>query len=257
MNAASDVSGPSANLPLVRSVPASQPFTWISKGWDDLLHHRGASLAYGALVSILGGMILMYQRHPFFLAAAISGFMLIGPIMAAGLCELSRRRTRGKLSNFNTSLKTLRIHRRSLTRFATTLLLCSIGWFLLSSMLLYAAFGSVGPRLEDTVWGDVLRTLTLAQFLAYLLIGGILSCVVFALSVVTVPMIVDRNADAVTAMRTSLRVSLVADLPAMIVWGTLCVILVAIGFMTYMVGMVVVFPLLGHATWYAYLDLVE
>ena len=257
MNAASDVSGPSASLPLVKSVPPSRPFTWISKGWDDLLHHRGASLAYGALMSILGGLILMYQRHPYFLAAVISGFLLVGPIMAAGLCELSRRRTRGKVSNFNNSLKTLRRHRRSLMRFATTLLLFSIVWFVLSSMILYGTFGSFGPSFEDTVWGDVLRTITMAQLLAYLLIGGVLSCIVFALSVVTVPMIVDRNVDAVTAMRTSLRVTLVADLPAMIVWGTLCTILVGVGFVTFLVGMVVIFPLLGHATWYAYLDLVE
>ena len=95
MNTASDASDPSDSLPQVRSVPPSQPFIWISKGWDDLLHHRGGSLAYGALMSILGGLTLMYQRHPLFLAVAISALMLVGPIMAAGLCELSRRRSRG------------------------------------------------------------------------------------------------------------------------------------------------------------------
>jgi uncharacterized membrane protein len=257
MDATSDVDELSTSLPQVRSVPPSQPFIWISKGWDDLLHHKGGSLAYGALVSVLGALILMYQRHPYFIAAAISGFLLVGPVIAAGLCELSRRRTRGEVSDFGTSLRTLGGHRKSLTHYATLMLGFGVAWFVLSSLMLYAVFGTVGPSLEDTVWGDVLRTLTVAEILAYLVVGGVLACVVFALSVVTVPMIVDRNVDATTAMRTSLRVSLVADLPAMIVWGSLCVILVGIGFATFLVGMVVIFPLLGHATWYAYLDLVE
>jgi uncharacterized membrane protein len=79
--------------------------------------------------------------------------------------------------------------------------------------------------------------------------------VVFARSVVSVPLIIDRDADSETAVRTSLRVTL-ADLPAMIVWAALIVVLVGVGFATFLVGMVVVFPLLGHATWHAYRDLV-
>jgi len=256
VNTANDVSEPAVKLPQVRSVPPLRPFTWLSKGWDDLLHHRAGSLAYGALISALGGLTLMYQRNPLFLAAVMSAVMLVGPLMAAGLCELSRGRSRGEVSNFDTSLKTLARHRRSLSRLAVTLLLLNLAWFLVAGMALYAAFGSIGPSLTDTVWGDVLRNLSTAQLLAYLLIGGSLASIVFALSVVTVPMIVDHDVDAITAMRTSLRVTVVADLPAMIVWGTLCMLLVGIGLATYMVGMVLIFPLLGHATWYAYLDLV-
>jgi uncharacterized membrane protein len=256
MSTASNLSGQSASLPVVRRVPLTQPFTWVSKGWDDLLHHKGASLAYGALVSVLGALILTIGRHPYLLAATIFGFLLFGPIMAAGLCELSRRRTRGEVSNFDTSLNTLADHRRSLSRYAGTLLLFTVAWILLSSLMLYLIFGSVGPNYFETMWGEVLVNLTAAQILSYLALFGILACIVFALSVVSVPMIIDRNADAGIAMRTSLRATLEADLPVMIVWGALCVILVGVGFVTFLVGMVVVFPLLGHATWYAYLDLV-
>ena len=79
---------------------------------------------------------------------------------------------------------------------------------------------------------------------------------VFAVSVVSVPLIIDRNTTALEATRTSLRVA-VTDLPAMIVWGAFIVALVALGFATFLIGMVIVFPLLGHATWHAYRDLVE
>lgn len=256
MSTASNPSQRSTSLPEVKRVPLAQPLTWLSKGWDDLLHHKSASLAYGALISGLGALILIIGRHPFLHAAAISAFLLIGPVMATGLCELSRRRTRGEVSNFETSLEILTKHRSSLLRYAGILLLLSIVWFLLSSLMLYLIFGSVGPSYAETMWGDLLVNLSTGQVLAYLVIGGVLACIAFALSVVSVPMIIDRNADAMTAMRTSLRATLDADLPVMAVWGALCVILVGVGFATFLIGMVVIFPLLGHATWYAYLDLV-
>jgi uncharacterized membrane protein len=94
-----------------------------------------------------------------------------------------------------------------------------------------------------------------AQVLTYFGVGAILAAIVFARSVVAVPMIVDRDADAATAVRTSHRVTF-RDLPAMLIWASLIVLLTAFGFATMLVGMVIVFPLLGHATWHAYRDLV-
>lgn len=83
-----------------------------------------------------------------------------------------------------------------------------------------------------------------------------LACTVFAVSVVTVPMMVDRHVDAGTAMRISLRVA-ARDWPAMLVWSALIVGLVLVGFVTWLLGMVIVLPLLGHATWHAYRDIIE
>jgi uncharacterized membrane protein len=92
--------------------------------------------------------------------------------------------------------------------------------------------------------------------MAYLAVGLVLAAVVFALSVVTIPLIVDRHVDASTAMRMSLRVT-VRDFPAMLVWAGLIATLIVIAFATSLLGMVVIFPLLGHATWRAYKELVE
>jgi uncharacterized membrane protein len=256
MSLASNLSAHLSGTPEVRRVPLAQPLTWIQKGWDDLLRHKGASLAYGALVSILGALILTIGRHPFIIAAAISGFLLVGPVIATGLCELSRLKTKGKVANFDSSLEPLASHRKSLVHYTGTLLAFSVVWFVVSSLMLYLAFGSVGPTYYEAIFDGVLANVSAGQIFAYLVFGGILAGFVFALSVVTVPMILDRNVDAGTAMRTSLRATLEADLPVMIVWAALCVILVAVGFLTFLVGMVVIFPLLGHATWYAYLDLV-
>ncbi|MEH6584674.1 MAG: DUF2189 domain-containing protein [Halioglobus sp.] len=240
----------------IHGVPLTRPFIWISRGWDDLLHHRGASLAYGWLVSALGALIIAYERHPFFLAFTISAFLLVGPILTAGLCELSRRQEHGETADFSTSLRALRGHRHNLLGFAIRLLALSLAWFALSGLILYSAVGSVAPSLEATVGGDVLRQVSSAQLISYIVSCGILASIIFSLSVVSIPMITENNVDAPTAMRTSLRVTF-RDLPAMIVWAVLIFALVAFGFATYLVGMVVVFPLLGHATWHAYKDLVH
>lgn len=240
----------------VRSVPLSRPFIWLSEGWDDLLHHRSASLAYGFLVSALGALILAYGRHPFFLAAACLGFLLVGPILAAGLCELSRCRDHGEVADFPSSLLPLRRNRSSLLGVAETLALLALAWFALSAYLHLTLVGSIAPSLASTMWGDFTEHVSNSQLTAYAAIGLVLAAVVFALSVVTVPMIVERHVDANTAMRMSLRVT-VRDFPAMLIWAALIAGLIVLGFVTGLLGMVVIFPLLGHATWRAYKELVE
>ena len=240
----------------IRNVPLTRPFIWLSEGWDDLLHHPLASLAYGLLTSALGALILAYERHPFFIAAVASGFLLVGPILTAGLCELSRCRDQGETADFQSSLRPLRRNRSSLLGVAETLALMAVIWFALSAAIYLGLVGSVAPSLESTVGGDVLRLLSTGQLTAYVAVGGLLASAVFALSVVTIPMIIDRHVDARTAMHMSLRVT-ARDLPAMLVWAALIVTLVLFGFATELFGMVFVFPLLGHATWRAYRELVR
>ena len=240
----------------VRSVPLTRPFIWLYEAWEDLLHHRGASLAYGLIVSAFGALILAYDRHPFFIAAVTVGFLLVGPILTAGLCELSRCQDRGEKANFQTSLLPLQRNRNSLLGVAKTLALIAVAWFALSGAVFFGVVGDVAPSLESTVWGDVMRQLSTSQIIAYLGVGLVLAGIVFTLSVVTIPMIVERHVDAGTAMRMSARVT-ARDLPAMLVWAALIAGLVLIGFATGLLGMVIIFPLLGHATWRAYRELVE
>ena len=241
---------------LVRSVPMSRPFMWLADGWDDLLHHRAASIAYGLLVSILGALILAYGKHPFFVAAVWTGFVLVGPILTAGLCELSRRRDEGEVADFHSSLTPLSRNRSSLFAVAETLALLSLIWFTMSAALYIGLVGAVAPSLETSMWGGLMSQLSASQLTAYLVTGLALCGITFALSVVTIPMIIDRHVDAGTAMRMSLRVTL-RDFPAMLVWSALIAGLVIVGFVTGLLGMIAIFPLLGHATWRAYRELVE
>ena len=240
----------------VHHVPLTRPFIWLSQGWDDLLHHRWASLAYGALASGMGVLILAYDRNPMYVASALVAFLFIGPIITAGLCEMSRARDHGEVSDFNNSLLALRINRNSLVPFAKVLALLAIGWFAAAAGLLYLQSGTFSPSISSTVGGDVLRHLSQTQIFVYAITLGSLCMVVFALSVVTVPMIIERHVDARSAIRMSLRVFR-QNFAVMLIWAGLIGGLVLVGFATGLLAMVVIFPLLGHATWCAYRDLVQ
>ena len=101
-----------------------------------------------------------------------------------------------------------------------------------------------------------MRLFTNTQLIAYGAVGLLLAAAVFCVSVVSVPLIIDRHVDAKTALHTSLRVC-ARDFPVMLLWAVLIAGLVFVGFATALLGMVIIFPLLGHATWRAYRELVE
>lgn len=242
-------------FPLHR-VPFTRPFIWLERGWDDLRHTPAASLAYGWLVATLGALVFAYSRHPLYIAAAITAFLLVGPVITAGVCELSRRRDHGEEASFGSSLTGAAVSRRHLGNFSGLLLLLATAWFTLSGVVLFLTTGAIAPDLQSTVWGDVARQLSGAQVITYALAFAALAATAFAVSVVTVPMIIDRHVDAAIAIRTSLRAA-ARDWPALLLWAALIVGLVLVGFATWLLGMVVIMPLLGHATWHAYRDIVK
>ncbi|OUR65793.1 hypothetical protein A9Q79_02040 [Methylophaga sp. 42_25_T18] len=234
-----------------------KPFSWLAQGWQDIRRHPQASLAHGLAVSALILITLIITSiHIYVIAAVVSGFMLIGPIMAAGLCELSRRDEKDEPTSFDDSLDGLRHCQSTLNHLAGILLSFSVLWFVISGLVLFLTVGDIAPSLELTLWGDFLSYVTPSQIALYTVVGGLLASIVFVVTVVSVPAIIENDIPAVDAMILSFKVT-IANLPTMIVWSSLIVILTVIGFTTFLVGMIVIYPLLGHATWHAYRDLVE
>lgn len=245
----SNVSGPIGHVSPLR------PLRWLAFAWGDMMATRRASLGYGLVVTLGGWLILGFGDHPFFIAAAITGFLLIGPILSTGLCELSRRHENQQYADFEASLQPLTRNREGLMRFAFTLLGVGAAWTLISTLMLAGMLGSAAPAVDLAMWQDVFGMMSAQQLQAYMLAGGVLALLVFALSVVTVPMLVDKDdTSAGDAMRHSVRV-FIANLPAMVVWAALITALTAVGFATMLLAMIVIFPLLGHASWHAYQDL--
>lgn len=236
----------------VRRVSNECPGAWVRAGWDDLRHLGMASLAHGLLIATLGAVLLIVGgTHPYFIAAAISGYLLVGPIMTTGACELSRRRAAGEPSGFDESLQVLGRHARELFKFGAILAAIGLVWFAASDVMLRSVLTVTGPR----IWGGYVDMASRAQILAYLGSGWVLAAIVFTVSVVAVPLIIDRHVSAEAAMWASVKATLANPGP-MFRWSLLIVALTAFGFVTWLVGMIVVAPLLGHATWHAYRDLV-
>ncbi len=240
----------------IRHVALLQPIQWLQRGWEDLEHIRGPSIAHGALITALGAVLLMLgSSHPYLVAAAVSGYLLVGPVMTTGLCELSRRRAMHEKTGFDESLQGLTRNPEGLLYFGFVLALIAAVWFVVSGIVLQSTLRTGLPTLSDALWGSVTDPITRSQMLAYIGSGGLLAAFVFTVSIVAVPLIIDRHATALDAMWISGKAAL-WNLPAMIVWAALIVGLTALGFAPFLLGMIIVTPLLGHATWHAYRDLI-
>jgi uncharacterized membrane protein len=239
----------------IRRVPLRQPLEWLNRGWDDLRAIGIPGLAHGALIAVLGGVLLMLgSTHLYLTAAAITGYLLVGPVMTTATCELARRRAARETLGFDESLQALTRNPDGLMYFGGVLALIALLWFALSAVLLQSVFNTSTPSLAVALWGGS-GAVAPRQLLAYVGCGAMLASVVFAMSVVAVPLIIDRHASASEAIGASVRATL-ANLPAMLLWAGLIVGLTVIGFVTLLVGMVVIAPLMGYATWHAYRDLI-
>lgn len=242
---------------VVHRVPWKQSVEWLHRGWSDLRYFRGASLAHGVLITLLGAVLLIIGgSHPYFIVAAVSGYLLIGPIMATALCELSRRRQIGEQAGFDESLSAINRNPRGLLQFGAILAAILIVWFVASEVALRAVLDVPRLSLDSALWGGFTDAESRAQLFTYVGSGAVLALIVFAVSVVAVPFMIEhRDVSAASAMWASVKATR-ANIPAMLLWSAYILALTAFGFATLLIGMIVVQPLLGHATWHAYRDLV-
>jgi len=244
-------------LPGVRRIAADRPLRWLSAGWRDLKANPLPSLAYGLLFALGGDLIILaLLNHPHLLSVAISGFFLVAPLLAAGLYELSRSRAQGEKLLFIDSLRCFRRNGQSLAFFGLILSLLMLFWERVSAVA-FALVAIDTPGQASAYLSDILLGGEhLAFTLAWLAAGGAALFVLFSLSVVAVPMMLDHDTDIATAMMTSLR-ACVHNAGPLALWAFLLVDLTLFGFATLLFGLVLIMPILGHASWHAYRDLVE
>ncbi|MEW5887679.1 MAG: DUF2189 domain-containing protein [Pseudomonadota bacterium] len=236
-------------------VPVLRPFQWLGKGWEDLRSAPLASLGYGLAITAVWALVLMLGLdRPYLFTAAISGFLLVAPLLAVGLYELSRRRAAGESVRLRDAFRGWRRNTGALMEYGLLLAIVFIAWERLSAILFALLYGGAVPDLQAFVHEVFLSGRYPLLVTAYVLAGGLLAALMFALSVASVPLLMERNMDIATAMMNSLR-AVVANPLAMLLWAALIVALTAVGFATALAGMVVVMPLLGHASWHAYKEL--
>lgn len=244
-------------LPEVAEVPLLRPLDWVGAGWKDLRSCPAVSLGYGFAIAAIWAVILSSTvNQPYLFMVAISGFLLIGPILAVGLYEVSRRRGAGETPTMGDALSCWRRNSASIGLFGVVLAVVALGWERLSAIMFAMLYGGTVPDLGSFMT-DVFLSGHYPRLVAvYMMSGAVLAALVFIFGAVSLPMMLDRNTDPATAMMTSLKAVAMNPAP-MALWAATIVFFAAIGFATFLIGMVFIMPMLGHATWHAYKELVK
>jgi uncharacterized membrane protein len=241
-----------SQLPFVapcRPLAVGAPLRWVRLGWADFRRAPVQSLIYGVIIVLLSWLVTgIGFKYGSYWAALIllSGFVFVAPVLAIGLYSISRQLQRGMAPSCATCLVELRRTLGTAMVFALALLVLFLIWARAGSMVHVFFPMNAHPDLSQ-----------LATFLAIgSVVGSIFAGLTFLFSAFSLPMICDRDADAVTAIVTSVN-AVLRNKRAMVVWVLLIVSLTAVGFVTALLGLAVVIPLLGYATWHGYQETVD
>lgn len=244
-------------LPGIRLVSLHSPIHWLRDGFSDMLRALPISLVFGALFAALGYLLVTYAWSWIHLAMALtSGFLLLAPFLAIIFYDLSRQMDEGMQPHLRHTLTAWRANPWSIGLYAALLVLMLLAWERMSAILIGLFLVDNVPAVENLYSTLFFSGEHLAFLTAYAFFGLLFAGVVFALSVVSLPMMLDRKVDVATALVTSLWT--VRENPlVMLLWAGIIVVLIAVGYLTSFIGLVLFFPWLGHATWRAYRELVE
>lgn len=247
--------GASLAFPTIREIGAGAPLRWLARGLDDLKSCPIPSLFYGFCFAGMGLLITLVFQHAYaYTSALTSGFLLLGPFLAMGLYEISRRHEHGEHCALAPTLTVWRRNAGNIGVFAVVLGVIFLVWARASLVVFALFYTNEMPNLSGFLT-QILAMENLEFLMVYFGVGLIFATIVFAVSVVSIPMMLDRNQDAITAMLASVG-TLARNPGVMILWALTIVICTVVGFLTFHLGLVVLMPLLGHASWHAYRDLV-
>ena len=236
-------------LPL-RRLGLADPLRWLAAGWRDFRRCPGIGLFYGGCFMAMGWLLMaVFQHAPAYVLALSAGFLLMGPFLCLGLYQASRHLERGERPDLGDSLLAWDQRTATLAIFGFVLLVLEMLWGRASLIVFAVSFDGM-PDFKGSLLA-LLDPETLQYIVANVLVGGFFAGLIFAISVVSIPMILDRPVDAITAGLTSLR--LVLTQPAVLLcWGALITALVVLAMLPWFAGLLVVGPVVGHASWHAY-----
>lgn len=240
---------------LARNLPARAALDWLAGGWRDFRAAPGQSLAYGGFLAALSYAVLwalaasglLYLALP-----AVSGFLIVGPFLAIGLYDFSRRRAKGETATLRQMLL-VRPASGAQLAYAGLLLGLLILFWLRTADLLYALFFGLTPfpGAGEALWNVFTMTRGWALLVVGSAVGGLFAAFAFALSLFSVPMLMATQRDALTAMGLSFAMT-THNLAPCLAWGGIVVAGMIVSAATGLLGLIVVFPVLGFGTWHAW-----
>ena len=244
---------PEAAAPVVILQPLhfADPLRWLRAAGRDLWAAPGIAAFYGLcfwLMALLLGWV--FRTRPEYAMSIASGCLLVGPFLAMGLYDTSRRREAGLAHDLAHSLTCWDRHLGSMGMLVLVLIVLELLWGR-ASLVVFAVFFNTGMPSTTGVVQAVFNPQNWTFVAVYTVVGGAFAALVFATSVVSIPMILDRDIDALNAAITSIRV-VVENPGVMLWWGFLITSLVVLSLLAWGAGLLLVGPLLGHASWHAY-----
>ena len=243
---------PKSFLPPLHAVQWRDPLAWLASGARDLRAAPGIASFYGlcfwAMALVVGGV---FRNLPEYTLSFVSGCFLVGPVLAMGLYESSRRREAGLPQDLGASITCWDGRLASMGMLVLVLLLLELLWGR-ASLVVFAVFFETGMPSTASVVDAVFNPANWEFVAVYLAVGGAFAWLVYSTCAVSIPMILDRDTDAVTAGIASLH-AVTTHTGPMLFWAALLVVLLAAAFVTpHAVALVVIGPWLGHASWHAY-----
>ncbi|MCW5671834.1 MAG: DUF2189 domain-containing protein, partial [Hydrogenophaga sp.] len=223
---------------------AGDPLRWLRLGWHDFLRSR-VGLFYGLCFFLMGhALMAVFRAAPAYVLALSAGFLLLGPFLCLGLYHVSRALEEGREPSLPDSLLAWEQTKGSMAIFAGVLLILEMLWGRASLVIFAVSFDGM-PDFKGSLLA-LLDPDNLGFIVAYLGVGAVFAGLIFAVSVVSIPMILDRPTDAITAGLTSMRLVL-TQTGVMLWWGALISGLVVVAMLPWFAGLLVVGPVIGHA----------
>jgi uncharacterized membrane protein len=244
----------------IREVPFDAPYSWLAAGWRDMWRVPRISLTYGATFAVAGFLLavgLTQVGLQSLILVLAGGFILVGPMIAAGLYETSRRLEESEPVSLASTFRAGFFGGGQLVYMGLLLMLIYLAWVEIA-LLLFMLFQGTNPMppLEAFVPNLLFTLPGLGLLIVGTAVGMALAATVFAVSAVAVPLLMVERVDVVTAALTSVTACR-KNPKAMALWAALIVGAMLFGFVTLFFGLVIMFPLIGHATWHAFRDLIE
>jgi uncharacterized membrane protein len=240
----------------IRTIDPATPFLWIRRGLADLRACPGPSLFYGVCFAFMGFLLAYVLRgEPAYLAAVTAGFLLLGPALTIGVCAISRRREMGAGCALWPTLTAWKDNSANLGLFSLVLIVIFLVWAR-ASLATFAMFFSGSMPDIKSMLTQLVAPENYGFLFLWLVVGAIFALLAFSISIIAIPLMIDRRSDAVTAARASIQV-LLKNPGAMAMWAAIIAWTGAASLLMGFLGLIFVAPLLGHASWHAYRDLVE
>lgn len=229
----------------------TDPWRWLALGTRDFLQAPLIGLCFGACFVGMGWALLaVFEHAPAYVLWLSAGFLLVGPFLCMGLYRVSDQLARGARPSLLDAALIWRRQLGTLGIFGLMLLVLEMMWARASLVVFALATQGTMPDFAGSLRG-LLNPKNLDFIIAWMTVGGVFATIIFAISVISIPMILDRGTDAISAGLTSVR--LVLKQPALLLaWAATIAVLVAIAMLPGFAGLLVVAPILGHASWHAY-----